>query len=143
MYETIVVGTDGSDTATQAVSKAATIAQRMGSRLYIVTAFGAHPSGIAAEPPEELEWLASAGVRADLIVRQAAAAVADAGITIETIARVGDPASLLIDIAGEVTADLIVVGNRGMTGFAHFMLGSVPNKVTHHAPCDVLVVRTT
>jgi nucleotide-binding universal stress UspA family protein len=40
-------------------------------------------------------------------------------------------------------ADLIVVGNKGMTGARRFLLGNVPNKVSHHAPCSVLIVRTS
>jgi nucleotide-binding universal stress UspA family protein len=62
---------------------------------------------------------------------------------VETTARQGDAADAIIDIAEESRADLIVVGNKGMTGAKRFLLGSVPNKVSHHAPCSVLVVRTT
>lgn len=143
MYQTIVVGTDGSDTATKAVAKAATIAQRMGARLYVVTAYGTKSVDTSAEPPTDLEWLASAGVRADILLRQAIATYEGTGLDVEPRASVGEPASVLIDVAVEVNADLIVVGNKGMTGMARFLLGSVPNKVVHHAPCDVLIVRTT
>ena len=58
-------------------------------------------------------------------------------------ARQGDPADAILDVAEEQGADLIVVGNKGMTGAKRFLLGSVPNKVSHHAPCSVLIVRTT
>jgi nucleotide-binding universal stress UspA family protein len=143
VYQTIVVGTDGSDTATKSVSKAATIAQRMGARLYVVTAYGTKAVDSSAEPPTDLEWLASAGVRADVLLQQAIAPYEGTDIDVETRACVGEPASALIDVAAEVNADLIVVGNKGMTGLARFLLGSVPNKVAHHAPCDVLIVRTT
>jgi nucleotide-binding universal stress UspA family protein len=69
---------------------------------------------------------------------------AKAGVTeVVPSARPGDPADVLIDVAEETGADLIVVGNKGMTGAARFLLGSVPNKITHHAPCNVLVVRTS
>ena len=67
-----------------------------------------------------------------------------AGVTkVETFARQGDAADAILDVAEEQRSDLIVVGNRGMTGAKRFLLGSVPNKVSHHAPCSVLIVRTT
>ena len=66
-----------------------------------------------------------------------------AGVTIEQHARQGDPADAILDVAEETKADLIVVGNKGMTGARRFLLGSVPNKVSHHAPCSVLIIRTT
>ena len=62
---------------------------------------------------------------------------------VQTHAREGDPADAILDVAEEVKADLIVVGNKGMTGARRFLLGSVPNKVSHHAPCSVIIVRTT
>ena len=75
--------------------------------------------------------------------REAAEAVAGAGVEAETYARQGDPADAILDVAEERGADLIVVGNKGMTGAKRFLLGSVPNKVCHHAPCSVLIIRTT
>ncbi len=66
-----------------------------------------------------------------------------AGVEAESRPREGDPADALLDVAEEVGADLIVVGNKGMTGAKRFLLGSVPNKVSHHAPCGVYIVRTT
>jgi nucleotide-binding universal stress UspA family protein len=65
------------------------------------------------------------------------------GISAEPYPREGDPADAILDVAEETNADLIVVGNKGMTGAKRFLLGSVPNKVSHHAPCGVLIVRTT
>ena len=58
-------------------------------------------------------------------------------------ARQGDPADAIIDVAEQNRSDLIVVGNKGMTGAKRFFLGAVPNKISHHAPCSVLIVRTT
>ncbi len=65
------------------------------------------------------------------------------GIDVETMSREGDPADAILDVAEETGAELIVVGNKGMTGAKRFLLGSVPNKVSHHAPCSVLIIRTT
>ena len=76
-------------------------------------------------------------------LKEAAEEVKAAGVTVETFAREGDPADAILDVAEERHADLIVVGNKGMTGAKRFLLGSVPNKVSHHAPCSVLIIRTT
>ncbi len=64
-------------------------------------------------------------------------------ITIRSILRRGEAAAALLDVAREESADLIVVGNKGMAGAQRFLLGSVPNRVSHHAPIDVLIVHTT
>ena len=139
MSAAIVVGTDGSETAAKAVSTAATLARQRGAPLHIVTAYGSKPEAV----PEELNWMETVGVQAETLLQHVTADIDLAGLDVETHARVGDPASVLIDVAVETNADLIVVGNKGMTGMARFLLGSVPNKVAHHAPCDVLIVRTT
>ena len=65
------------------------------------------------------------------------------GVEVATYARQGDPADAILDVAEEQKADLIVVGNKGMSGAKRFLLGSVPNKVSHHAPCTVMIIRTT
>ncbi len=79
----------------------------------------------------------------DAILAEAEREVSEAGVKVHTFARQGEPADAILDVAEEQGADLIVVGNKGMTGAKRFLLGSVPNKVSHHAPCSVLIVRTT
>ncbi len=94
--------------------------------------------------PDDAHWMV--GPREDVltVLDEARAAAARAGVAeIETFARQGDPADAIIDVAEEQHCDLIVVGNKGMTGAKRFLLGSVPNKISHHAPCSVLIVRTT
>ena len=76
-------------------------------------------------------------------LEEAAGRLREAGLDVETHAREGDPADAILDVAEEERADLIVVGNKGMTGAKRFLLGSVPNKVSHHAPCSVMIIRTT
>ncbi len=71
-----------------------------------------------------------------------AAALHGSRLPVGTLVRTGDPATVLLDEA-ERGYDLLVVGNKGMTGAARFLLGSVPNKVSHHAPCALLIVRTS
>ena len=59
-----------------------------------------------------------------------------------THARKGDAADAILDVADDENADLIVVGNKGMKGARRFLLGSVPDKISHHASCSVLIIRT-
>ena len=97
------------------------------------------------EVPKDLEWMVNP--RGDVLAMLDAARErrpASAGVrAVETFARQGDAADAILDVAEEQRADLIVVGNKGMTGAKRFLLGSVPNKISHHAPCSVLIVRTT
>jgi nucleotide-binding universal stress UspA family protein len=82
-------------------------------------------------------------VQVDAVLDKAAGAMHAQGVESEVHARKGDPANALLDVASENDADMIVVGNKGMTGTKRFLLGSVPDKISHHAPCSVLIVRTT
>ena len=77
------------------------------------------------------------------VLDEAAGKVKAEGVPVELHACAGDAAGALIEVAEAINADCIVVGNRGMTGKTRFLLGSVPNKVSHHAPCTVMIVRTS
>jgi nucleotide-binding universal stress UspA family protein len=147
MFKSIVVGTDGSDTATQAVRQAVELAQAVGGRLDLVSAYEPVPAQRLNEErrqtPEDMQWAISPREDVDAMLQAAAAPAQEAGVAVELFARQGDPADAILDVAEEREADLIVVGNKGMTGAKRFLLGSVPNKVSHHAPCSVLIVRTT
>mgnify|MGYP000418552990 CR=1 FL=1 len=136
----IVVGTDGSVTADEAVRRAAEAALLSGARLHIATALTG-PATTQTELPLELQWADTAGRQADEILRQAAELVDD-GVEVSLHSREGDPADVLVDLAAEVDADLIVVGNKGMRGVSGYVRPSVPNRVSHRAPCDVLIVAT-
>jgi nucleotide-binding universal stress UspA family protein len=146
VFATIVVGTDGSETASEAVRQAVELAARLGARLAIVTAYEPVPAARlreeAREVPADLEWAINPREDVDATLREAAEASRAGGVETETYARQGDPADAILDVAEEQGADLIVVGNKGMTGARRFLLGSVPNRVSHHAPCSVLIVRT-
>jgi nucleotide-binding universal stress UspA family protein len=145
MFESILVGTDGSDAAGVAVARAVQLASALGGRLQIVSAYEpvperhlrierVHvPSDVQVNMREEVLALLESSRR-----NAEAAGVA----RVDTFARVGDAADAILDVAEEQGSDLIVVGNKGMTGATRFLLGSVPNKVSHHAPCSVLIVRT-
>ncbi|MGH2740011.1 MAG: universal stress protein [Actinomycetota bacterium] len=139
MFKKLVVGTDGSDSAERAVTHAATLAKEGAAQLVVVhaypearsdapTTFGAADAYPAAEIGKAiLEDVAKHHDEAK----------------IKTVLGQGDAAEVLIDVADQENADLIVVGNKGMTGAKRFVLGSVPNRISHHAPCSVLIVHTT
>jgi nucleotide-binding universal stress UspA family protein len=139
----IVVGTDGSDTAAQALQQAGDLARSTGAKLHIVSAYEpASGARIGGETPERSSWMVGPDVQVDSVLDNAAGAMHAQGIEAECHARKGDPANALLDVAAEHDADMIVVGNKGMTGAKRFLLGSVPDKISHHAPCSVLIVRT-
>jgi nucleotide-binding universal stress UspA family protein len=147
VFKRIVVGTDGSDTATEAVRQAIELAQMSGAKLDIVAAFEPVPAGRLREEKGELpgDVQYGAGPREDVNVTLdgAVGKAKQEGVDAEPHPREGDPADAILDVAEHTNADLIVVGNKGMTGAKRFLLGSVPNKVSHHAPCGVYIVRTT
>jgi len=147
MFQSIVVGTDGSDTATQAVRQAIDLARSVDATLELVSAYEPVPAKRLREErleaPEDLQWAINPREDVDTTLEAAAALAREAGVEVNVYARQGDPADAILDVAEEREADLIVVGNKGMTGAKRFLLGSVPNKVSHHAPCSVLIIRTT
>ena len=156
MARSIVVGTDGSKPADAAVRRAAELANREGARLHLVTAFHDpqilqqttvwtnEPKGVidtgrsGGEPRTETVDLREV---AESVLKRAARDAVSQGIEVETHAREGQPAEVIIDVAKQVQADLIVVGSRGLTGIKRFLLGSVSSKVSEHASCSVMIVR--
>ena len=147
MFARIVVGTDGSETAKQAVREATELAKQTGASLDIVSAFDPVPASRLREErleaPSDIEHMVNPSEDVDATLAEAARVVESEGVKARTFARQGEPADAILDVAEEEKADLIIVGNKGMTGAKRFLLGSVPNKVSHHAPCSVLIVRTT
>jgi nucleotide-binding universal stress UspA family protein len=124
VYRKILVGTDGSKTAAKAVDRAVDVAKASGASL---TIFTAAPAG-----------------RGEKVVAAEAQRHADSGVAIDTRVTDDEPVGALIDTARSGDYDLMVIGNRGMTGVTRFLrLGSVPNKVSHHLPCSLLIVKTT
>ncbi len=146
MFHSIVVGTDGSDTATEAVRQAIELARSVGARIELVSAYepvsDARLREASVRVPEDLQWMINPREDVVATLELAAREIREAGVAVEVFARQGDPADAILDVAEERGSDLIVVGNKGMTGAKRFLLGSVPNKVSHHAPCSVLIIRT-
>jgi nucleotide-binding universal stress UspA family protein len=147
MFSRIVVGTDGSETAKEAVRQAIDLAKQVGASLDVVSAYEPVPQSRLREErqqvPQDLEHTVTPREDVDATLADAAKEIVESGVEVKTFARQGDPADAIIDVAEEEKADLIIVGNKGMTGAKRFLLGSVPNKISHHAPCSVLIVRTT
>jgi nucleotide-binding universal stress UspA family protein len=147
MFGSIVVGTDGSETAGEAVRQATELAKAVGAEIHIVSAF--EPVGNQrlreerTQVPDDLQWMVNEREDVEATLRTAGESIAEAGVKVETYSRQGDPADAILDVAEEQGSDLIIVGNKGMTGAKRFLLGSVPNKVSHHAPCSVMIIRTT
>jgi nucleotide-binding universal stress UspA family protein len=147
VFTRIVVGTDGSETAAEAVRQAGDLAKLAGATLSIVSAYEpvskrrleGEQQGVPADVQHEI------GPREDvnLVLDAAAAEARKEGLDVQTHPVEGNPAEAILNVAEETSADLIVVGNKGMTGARRYLLGSVPNNVSHHAPCSVMIVRTT
>jgi nucleotide-binding universal stress UspA family protein len=144
MFTSIVVGTDGSETANIALGRAIELAGLTGARLHVVSAYEPAPARVGGNQPipEAAEWSVGSDFKVDAVLQKAREEARGRDLEIEVHAPKGDAADSLIAAAKEHDADLIVLGSRGMRG-ARRVLGSVPNKVSHHAPCDVLIVQTS
>jgi nucleotide-binding universal stress UspA family protein len=140
MSESIVVGTDGSETAKRAVTEAARLARALGADLHIVSAIDPRPATLSAG-----EFVIAVADDRDDALEATLAAAAEAvraeDLPVHTHAAAGLPAEALLEVAGSVGASTIVVGNKGMHG-AKRVLGSIPNTVSHRARCNVLIVST-
>jgi len=141
--ESIVVGTDGSDTAKQAVNEAIRLAKALGAELHIVSGYSpVRGASVAGAPKGAAEvWAPLPDSEVKTILEEAGAAARFAGAPAEVHALEKDGADALLEVADEVDATLIVVGSQGMHG-GRRLLGSVPNKVSHQARCNVLIVAT-
>jgi nucleotide-binding universal stress UspA family protein len=139
----IVVGTDGSETAALAVQAAIQLAKTFGQPLHVVCA---HQMRTAADG-----LALSAGVSPSVmddgwveeVLGDAAEQIRESSVDVVTHAKIGNPADAILDVADEVNADLIVVGNRKIGAKSRFILGNVPSRVVHHSTCSTFVVNTS
>jgi nucleotide-binding universal stress UspA family protein len=149
MYKQIVVGTDGSAAANLAVDRAIELARLSGATLHVVNAhkkISSYHMAAAAEVgvvPDMVESNEAIQARSEQIANEGVERAKSAGIEAEAHCIAADPAEALVRTAEDVDADLVVVGNLGMSGARRFMLGSVPNKVSHHCPTSLLIVDTS
>jgi nucleotide-binding universal stress UspA family protein len=123
VYKNVLIATDGSVTASHAAEVGVDVAKASGADVLILH---------VGEP--------ASGKK---VLSQTEKAHGKSGVTIKTLSVSGDPADMICEVAEREGVDLIVIGNKGMTGAKRFLLGSVPNQVSHHAPCNVLIVKTT
>ena len=138
LFQTVVVGADRSDTAAAAVRQAIELVKLTGGTLHIVSAYKPQHLSAAGGEGHGIE----SGDLADSVVADHASRARAAGVEAQTHAKSGAPADVICELAEEIGADLIVVGNKGMAGVRR-VLGSVPNSVAHNAPCSVLIASTT
>jgi nucleotide-binding universal stress UspA family protein len=147
VFTRIVVGTDGSETAAEAVRQAIDLAKLAGATLSVVSAYSPVPDrrvkGESVSAPADIQYEIGPREDVNLVLDAAAAAARKDGIEVQTHPVEADPAEAILNVAEQTNADLIVVGNKGMTGARRYLLGSVPNNVSHNAPCSVIIVRTT
>lgn len=137
MISTVAVGTDGSETASEAVRQAAEFARRFDAKLVLLSAFKDEP------PPtgtDEAQWAYSPAAQLREILSRTENELNEEGIACSTLVDEGDPGDVLVRLADECNADVLVIGNRGMQ---RRVLGSVPKSVAHNADCSVFVVKTT
>jgi nucleotide-binding universal stress UspA family protein len=142
MYKTVVVGTDGSARAEKAVDEAIDLAKSENAKLYLVAAFSAQERHWEQIQSSARVDQMNLGDLAEHVLARAAKRAQEQGVDVDFGAAEGDPAEVILETAAREGADLIVLGNKGITGARRFFLGSVPNKVIHHAPCGVMIVRT-
>jgi nucleotide-binding universal stress UspA family protein len=147
VFTRIVVGTDGSETAGEAVRQAIELARLTDAQLSIVSAYQPVSSrrveGEQLDAPADVQHEIGPREDVNLVLESAAADARKAGVEAQVHPVQADPADAILNVAEETGADLIVVGNKGMTGTRRYFLSSVPNNISHHAPCSVIIVRTT
>ena len=146
-YATVLVGTDGSESSSRAVERAAEVARGSGATLLLACAYRPMAAREVQDAQDALggeSYKVAGSTPAEDVLRDAADRARSAGaVEIETLAVEGDPVDELIRLAERRSADLVVVGNRGLNSLAGRLLGSVPANISHRATCDVLVVHTT
>jgi nucleotide-binding universal stress UspA family protein len=144
MVQTVAVGTDGSGTADKAVDFALELAARYEARIVFISAYvpgrEPHSRRESSAAGDDGEWSASPTEVVDATLRECEQRAEARGLRWASEAREGDPAKILVDLAASNEADVLVIGNKGMH---RKVLGSVPNTVTHNAPCSVMIVKTT
>jgi nucleotide-binding universal stress UspA family protein len=142
VIQSVLVGTDGSDRAQRAVDAAVDVAKGQGAKLLLVAAFrdeDTHWESLASSAKASIGNLREA---AEQVLMRSARHAEGQGVEVDWEARGGHPADVLLDLATERKVDLVVVGNKGMSGARRYLLGGVADKVSHHAPCSVMIVRT-
>jgi nucleotide-binding universal stress UspA family protein len=144
MVQTVAVGTDGSGTADKAVEFAIDLAARYEAKIVFISAYvpvrESRLTRERTEAPEDLQWTINPAEDVDATLRECEERAEKHGLRWASEAREGDAAKILVELAESNGADILVIGNKGMQ---RKVLGSVPNSVSHNAPCSVVIVKTT
>jgi nucleotide-binding universal stress UspA family protein len=144
MVQTVAVGTDGSGTADKAVEFAIDLAARYEAKIVFISAYNpvseSRLKREGREAPDDLQWMINPAEDVDATLRDCEERAEEHGLRWASEARLGEPAKILVELAESNGADVLVIGNKGME---RRVLGSVPNSVSHNAPCSVLIVKTT
>jgi nucleotide-binding universal stress UspA family protein len=144
MIKTVAVGTDGSETAAKAVEFALDLASRYEAKIVFLSAFRPVSEGRlkseARDAPEDVQWQINPAEDVEPALRDAEDEAREKGLETTSEAKEGDPSKVLVELADKHSADVLVIGNKGMK---RKVLGSVPNTVSHNAGCSVLIVKTT
>jgi nucleotide-binding universal stress UspA family protein len=141
MYSSIVVGIDASPTAETALERAIAIAKDSGARLHLVSAYEPLPAKVTGGAPAAEDFVAPSSFKADAVLERALDRIGASDLEVEQHAPKGSAADAIVSVAEQAGADLIVIGSVGMQGPKR-IFGSVPNKVSHRSPCDLLIVHT-
>ncbi|WP_293770533.1 universal stress protein [uncultured Corynebacterium sp.] len=142
-YNSIAVGTDGSDTSLRAVRTAASLAAAYGAKLYVVSAFGSH-EGIGAPRGEDAEIPQISEDMSQTFLKHAQdVAVEEGARDVQIIAKAGDPVETMLEVGKYYKVDLMVVGNKGRNSIQDRVFGSVATELTRKAHVDVVVANTS
>jgi len=152
MLDKVLLPTDGSETAEEAIASTAKLCGGTSCKVTLLSgveepvysAFwsdGLIAPEVLMPPPEELRE--ELDKRAEEMLAESAKPLRDAGLEVTPMIRFGNPATEVLQEAEDGGYDMIVMGSHGRGALGGFLLGSVSNRVTHHASCPVLIVRQT
>jgi ubiquinone biosynthesis protein len=130
----VLVATDRSETASRAVAWAAELARRFEAELFVLQVIvpGLEPG------PHESAQVSYAAKDLEMYAEELAGPRGKSKVVVDE-----DPSAAIVEAAVEEAADVVVVGNAGMSGRKEFLLGNVPNRVSHNARCTVIIVNST
>ena len=138
MFSSLLVAVDGSESAKKAYEKSIYLAQKCNSKIDLVHVVQCELGGDSANTFEMIEDLKN---KAKKMLEEYKNQAAKNNISIQIMVTQGDPAKVIIELAKAKSYDLIIMGTRGRTAFQELLIGSVSQKVMHHASCPVMVVR--
>jgi nucleotide-binding universal stress UspA family protein len=147
MFNKILLASDGSDGAQKAIEAAVEVCRKFEAQLTVLHVFvppaltavtiGAGEPLLSVDPALVEQWAQNS---ADAVAERASAVLQAASVPFTFRREMGHAAEVIVRVAQQDGFDLIVLGSRGLSGVTEFLLGSVSNRVSHHAPCPVLLV---